>query len=79
VREMDNTIRQEIVAAAIAEVEKTGMRSVMEEKAKEVIDFMERAGIDIPTAIVALDFALFVLCVWVLDQGYVEVKPADVN
>jgi len=72
-------LRQEIVTAAVAEVEKRGLGSVVEQKAKEVLGFMGSFEIDVPTAVVVLDYALFAVCTWIVDQGFIEVKSEDAD
>jgi len=73
------SIRRTIVKAAIDEVKKEGLEETVTLKATEVLDFVGGLDIDIPTAIVTLDFVLFMLCKGALDHGYVEMSLKNVN
>jgi len=72
-------LKREIVAAAVNEVVGEGLWDVAQENALKILDFVKDFEAGIPTAVVALDYALYLLCMWAVEEGVVKVEPSNVN
>jgi len=73
------TLQQEIVNVMAEEVVKIGTKEAVQENAIEVIEFMKSFRTDLATAIITLDYALNLLCVWAIENGVVVRRPEGVN
>jgi len=75
----DRDIQNAVVAAAVNKVEEEGACAVVEKNAKKVLNLIESFNVPAPTAVVILDFALYVLCTLLIDEGWIEIKPGGCN